>query len=126
MVHRHELEDREWELIRDLVEVRHRRGRRRRDARQVLNGVMWILRTGAPWRDLPERYGPWQTVVFRFYRWREDGTLDRILKRLQLKLDAQGYIDWDLWCVDGSSVRAMKAAAGAGKKGGLKSRATTR
>ncbi len=119
MVRRHELEDAAWELIRDLVEHRpHGWGRQVEAPRRLLNGVFWILRTGAPWRDLPERYGPWQTVYHRFNLWQKQGVIDRMLERLQLKLDEQGYIDWELWCVDGSSVRAAKAAAGAGQRGG--------
>jgi transposase len=95
----------------------------------MLNGIMWILRTGAPWRDLPERLGPWQTVYHYYNAWRKQGVYDRILEALQIRLDSKGYIDWDLWCVDGSSVRASRAAAGASKKvsgSTRKSRATTR
>ena len=77
----------------------------------------WILSTGAPWRDLPEWFGPWQSACDRFSMYRKDGTLDRILERLQMKLDGKGKIDWELFCVDGSSVRAHRAAAGA-KRGG--------
>ncbi len=127
MVRRHELEDAEWELIQDLLGPRpHGKGRQVVDPRRLLNGMMWILRTGAPWRDLPERYGPWQTVYHRFNLWQKQGIIDRMLEGLQLKLDENGYIEWDLWCIDGSSVRASKAAAGAGKKGDPKSRRTTR
>lgn len=115
---RHELSDAEWGLISDLMPEVGGPGRPWNDHRQVINGMMWILRTGAPWRDLPEHYGVWQSVYDRFNRWREDGTLDRMLKRLQLKLDAQGRIDWDLWCIDATNVRATRAAAGAAKKGG--------
>ena len=122
---RYELNDAEWELIADLFPHGRRKGRPWRDHRQVLDGMLWVLRSGAPWRDLPERYGPWQTVNDRFYRWRDDGTLATILERLQMKLDAEGKIDWDLWCIDGTNVRASRAAAGAGKKGGLTSRRTT-
>ena len=126
MVKRHELEDHEWELVRELLERGKGRGRRMEDPRSVLNGMMWILRTGAPWRDLPERYGPWESVYYHFRKWSDDGTLDRLVEALQLRLDEQGYIEWDLWCVDGSTVRAQKAAAGAGKKGVRRSRKTTR
>ena len=117
---RHELSDQEWGLIEDLFPVpqQPQRGRPPRDHRHVLNGLFWILSTGAAWRDLPERYGPWQTVYDRFATWRLDGTFDRIIERLQVKLDEQGLIDFDTWCVDATSVRATRAAAGAVKKGG--------
>ncbi len=82
----------------------------------MLNGCMWILRTGAPWRDLPERFGKWQTVYDHFRTWRDTGVFDRILQALHIRLDKQGRIDWELWCIDGSSVRAARAAAGADKK----------
>ena len=82
----------------------------------MLNGIFWRLNTGAPWRDLPERYGPWQTVYDRFWRMRRSGLLDRLIERLQLRLNEAGLIDPDLFCIDGSSVRAARAAAGAAKK----------
>lgn len=87
--------------------------------------MFWILRSGAPWRDLPERYGKWESVYSRFVRYRRDGTLDRILKALRIRLDKDGKIDWDLWCVDGTNVRAARAAAGGGKKGAKESPMTT-
>ena len=121
---RHELSDEQWELIQDELPEAEGAGRPWRDHRQVVNGMMWILRTGAPWRDLPERFGPWQTIYERFTRWSRDGTVDRILEKLQIRLDREGRIDWDLWCIDGSSIRASRAAAGAGKKGDQKSRKT--
>lgn len=76
-----------------------------------------MLRTGAPWRDLPERYGPWRTVASRFYRWRKKGLWDRLLAELQQKADAVGQLEWDVHYVDGTVVRAHQHAAGA-KKGG--------
>jgi transposase len=82
----------------------------------MLNGMMWILCTGAPWRDLPERFGPWQTVHRYFAQWRKAGVYARIIEALQVKLDEKGLVDWELWCVDGAHVRATRAAAGAGKK----------
>lgn len=114
---RHEISDREWEVIADLMPQSEGRGRPWNDHRQAVNAMMWILKTGAPWRDLPEHYGPWQSSFDRFNRWRKDGTLDRILKRLQLRLDKEGRIDWDLWCIDATNVRATRAAGGAAKKG---------
>ena len=117
MVKRHELTDEQWELIGPLLPPRTAKtGRPPRDPRVMLNGMLWILRTGAPWRDLPERYGPWKTVYHYFAKWRADGTFDRVLEALQIRLDRDGQIDWDLWCIDGSSVRAARAAAGAAKK----------
>lgn len=114
---RHELTDEQWQSIEELL-PKHtaKTGRKRKDPRQMLNGILWILRTGAPWRDLPERFGPWKTVYHYFCRWRDDHTFDRILQALQMQLDRHGQIDWDLWCIDGSSVRASRASAGASKK----------
>ena len=88
--------------------------------------MFWRLNTGAPWRDLPERYGKWQTVYHRFNALRKSGLLDRILERLQQRLDAAGLIETDLWCIDGTNVRASRAAAGATKKSAPASRRTTR
>lgn len=122
---RHELTDEEWMAIEPLMPRNNRRGGQWKEHREILNGLFWRLRTGAPWRDIPERYGAWQTIYDRFNRWRKDGTFDKILSALQMRLDKAGLIDWDLWCVDGSNVRASRAAAGAGKKGAMKSRKTT-
>jgi len=126
MVKRYELEDWEWEAVQPCLPKPAAVGRPPRDARQVLNGVFWILRSGAPWRDLPERYGPWQTVHRRFRQWQERGVIECMLKRLQLRLNKEGYIDLDLWCIDGSSIRAARAAAGAPKKGAPERRKTRR
>jgi len=112
---RGDLSDEQWRLIRGLFPAQ-RRGGRWNDHRLMFNGVLWVLRTGAPWRDLPERYGRWGSVYHRFNRWRQDGTFDRLLRALRIRLDKAGHIDWDLWCVDGSSIRASRAAAGASKK----------
>jgi transposase len=115
---RYELSEKEFAIIADLLPRNGRQGGQWNDHRRMLNGMMWILHTGAQWRELPERYGPWQTVYNRFNRWAKDGTIDRILERLELKLDEQGLIDEDLWCVDASLIRASRSAAGArrGKK----------
>jgi transposase len=78
-----------------------------------INGMLWILRTGAPWRDLPERYGEWETVAGRFYRWRRSGIWQKILQSLQQQADASGQMDWEVHYVDGSVIRAHQHAAGA-------------
>lgn len=112
---RGDLSDSQWALIAPLL-PRQGRGGRWNDHRTTFDGMLWVMRTGAPWRDLPERYGKWQSVHHRFNRWRKDGTIDRVLKALRIRLDKNGHIDWDLWCVDGTSVRASRSAAGASKK----------
>jgi transposase len=120
-MHRYELSDEQWARVEPLMPDRTHRGKAGHpfhDHRPVVNGILWILHTGAPWRDLPERYGPWKTVWHRFNAWREDGTWVRIVTSLLDELDDQGLIDHDLWCIDGSVIRASRAAAGAKKKGG--------
>ena len=74
---------------------------------------MWIIRTGAPWRDLPERYGRWATIASRFYRWRKAGLWARLFATVQQRADAAGQLDWDSHYVDGTIVRAHQHAAGA-------------
>ncbi len=127
---RHEFTDEQWALVKSHFPLSTARtGRPARDRRTLLNGIFWILATGAPWRDLPERFGPWQTVYDHFRTWRANGVFAAIVEALQVKLDKDGYIDWELWCVDGASVRAARAAAGADKKvssGTRTSRPTTR
>jgi transposase len=122
---RYELTDEQWTLVEPLLPPRQGNGWPYRDHRTMINAWFWILNTGSPWRDLPERFGPWKTAYNRFNRWRADGTIDRLLSALQVRLDADGRIDWDLWCVDGSNVRAHVSAVGAGEKGELKSPPTT-
>jgi transposase len=114
---RHALTDEQWLLVDPLIPRSTAKTRRPpSDRRLMLDGIFWILNTGAPWRDLPERFGPWQTVYDHFSKWRKSGVFAVIIEALQVKLDHQGLIDWDLWCVDGASVRATRAAAGADKK----------
>lgn len=119
---RHRLTDEQWSRISDLFPARKRRGRPPRDRRQVLDGILWILNTGSPWRDLPAQFGPWATAWDLFDTWNADGTLAAVLQRLQ----GQVEIDAELWCIDGTTVRAHKCASGGGKKGLPTSRRTTR
>ena len=127
---RHELTDEQWQVVKPFIPRRvARTGRPPADARLMLNGIFWILGTGAPWRDLPERFGPCKTVHAYFSRWRKAGVFARIIEALQVRLDERGLIDWELWCVDGANVRATRAAAGASKKvsrGIRTNRSTTR
>jgi transposase len=111
---RHSLSDDHFAVIAPLLPAGDRPGRPWKAHRRVIDGILWVLHTGAPWRDLPrETYGPWQTVYERFNRWSKDGTWGRLLEALHARLDAKGKIDWGLFCIDGSSVRASRAAAGA-------------
>ena len=119
MVGRYELPEWQWQLICDLFPPPKATGRKRRDPRQMLNAIFWILCSGACWRDLPERYGPWQSAYHWYRTWTNDGTFDRILERLQVRLKAEGLMDLDTWFVDSTHVRASRVAAGA-KKGAVK------
>jgi transposase len=119
---RFEITDEEWERLRPLLPATTpKRGGRWRDHRQVLNGILFRTRSGIPWRDLPERYGPWETAYKRFARWEADGTWARIEARLRTEADGAGQLDWDAQ-IDSTMVRAHQHAAGA-RKGG--SRPTT-
>lgn len=125
-MHAYELTDEQYERIED--ELEDNQGEPGRDLlphRPILNGILWRLYNGARWEDVPARYGNWKTIYHRFNGWSKDGTWDRIIDKLQSELDEAGEIDWDLFNVDGSNVRAHKHAAGAGKKGGPMSPTTT-
>jgi transposase len=117
VVGRGELTDAAWARIEPLLPAGRGRGGQWRDHRQVINGILWKIRTGAPWRDLPERYGPWKTCHERLRRWTADGTWDRILDEVVVKDDAVGNVEW-VFSIDSSAVRAHQHAAGARKKGG--------
>jgi transposase len=83
------------------------------DHRQVVEAMVWLARTGSPWRDLPAHYGSWKTVASRFYRWRRDGIFQQLLAEVHRRADACGELDWLGHSVDGSVVRAHQHAAGA-------------
>ncbi|MEU8995334.1 IS5 family transposase [Streptomyces caniferus] len=84
--------------------------------RQLIDGIRWRTRTGAPWHDVPERYGPWDRVYDLFRRWQRDGTWARIVTQLQAEADAKGLIIWDV-NIDSTVCRAHQHAAGAAKRG---------
>lgn len=110
----HELTDQQWErIVRFLPPQKPKAGRPNHDHRRIVDGILWIHRTGAPWRDLPERYGPVGTVSSRFYRWRRAGIWQEVLAGLQAAADARGEIDWRLHFIDATIVRAHQHAAGA-------------
>lgn len=115
---RFELTEAEWEQIAPLLppEKSGRAGHPYKEHRTVVNAILWQLRTGAPWRDLPERYGPWQTAYDRLNRWRKDGTWTKVAEHVQIEHDADADIDWDVEFVDGSIIKAHPHAAGAPKR----------
>ena len=109
---RYEVTDEEWERLKQYFERTEeaKRGRPRKDERQMLNGILWIARSGAPWRDLPERYGSWSTLYDRFRVWEALGVFEEIFNILSVDADMQ-----DL-AIDSTFVKAHQDSAGA-KKG---------
>ncbi|WP_406191081.1 IS5 family transposase [Streptomyces sp. NBC_01017] len=116
MIRRHELTDQEWELLAPLI-PRAATGRPRVEDRHVINAMVYKIRTGISWRDLPERYGPWKTVYTRFRRYALDGVFTRALQTIQAHADAADGIDW-LVQIDSTIVRAHQHPAATGRKGG--------
>jgi len=116
-VGRGELTDAAWAVLEPQLPGGGRRGKPWANHRRVLNGILWKLRTGAPWRDVPACYGPWQTCHSRLVRWQRDGTWDRLLTHVQTRADADGAVDWTV-SIDRTIVRAHQHAAGARNKGG--------
>lgn len=106
---RFDLDDKEWSLIEPLL-PQGLRGARRTDDRRILNGLFYVLRTGCPWRDLPERYGPYTTCYNRYNRWAKRGIWKAIFDRLAIKSKHSLHL------IDSTIVRAHRSAAGA--KGG--------
>lgn len=109
---RYELSEDEWNRISALIPEKQRgtKGRPTTDNRTAFNGVIWLARSGAPWRDLPERYGSWETVYTKFRKWLDDGVIDNIFRILSLEADPSELI------MDSTIIRAHQASAGA-KKG---------
>lgn len=106
MAKRYELHDTAWDLVADIFIKTCRSGRQRADDRLMLNGVLCVLCSGAAWRDMPERFGPWSTVYLRFREWRNCGAFDQMLSRLHIRLNEQGLIDLEIWMIDFTAIRA--------------------
>ena len=113
MLRRYELTDEEWNRIAPLLPLENsgKQGRPQKCSRTILNGIVWIARSGAPWWDLPERYGSCQTVYSHFRKWIEDGTLDNIFRVLSLEAELTEL------SIDASIVKAHQHSAGAKKVG---------
>ncbi|BAB49202.1 mlr1955 [Mesorhizobium japonicum MAFF 303099] len=116
---RYDLTDVEWRVIEPLL-LNKSRGVPRVDDRRVLNGIFWVLRSGAPWRDLPERYGPRTTCYNRFVRWRKAGVWDRLMDAITAAHDGT------IQMIDSTSVRAHQQAATAKRGARSLSRSITR
>src|SRR5689334_8826810 len=110
------LSDDQYAQLQDLLPANGRRGGQWKSHRTMIDGILWALSDGGRWRNLPAEFGPWQSVYDRFRRWTRRGLWDKILRRLQARRMADGGIDWDLFCIDGSVIRAHQSAAGAAKK----------
>jgi transposase len=111
---RGDLTDKQWKRLQPLLPPqKSRRGRPAKSHRRLLDAILWIDRTGAPWRDLPHEYGPWQTAATRFYRWRRAGVWEGILQALQQQADVGGQLDWEQHYLDSTVIRAHQHAAGA-------------
>ena len=114
---RHDLTDAQWAVLQPLLPTGTGRGRPRTwDDRQIIDGIRWRVRTGTPWRDVPEVYAPWQTLYRWFRRWQRDGTWAKVLAGLQAQADAAGRIGWTV-SIDSTVSRAHQHAAGARRAG---------
>lgn len=114
MSRRYEIDDARWEKIEPFLgNTPKKTGRPQADNRKLLNGVLWIMHTGAPWRDLPEYYGPWQTVCKRFSQWEKDEKLKQLFESARKNPDMQD------WCIDGTYIKAHRSSAGAKKGSGI-------
>jgi transposase len=112
----YQLSDEQYEQIKDLLPGNGKRGGQWKDHRLMIDGILYALADGGRWRNLPDRYGPWQSVYDRFRRWARRGLWDKILRHLQARRMADGALDWGLFAIDGTVVRAHQSAAGASKK----------
>lgn len=113
-----DLTDEQWKLIAPLLpkppQRKDGKGRPRRDPRDVLDAILWVMRTGAPWHDLPRRYPPYQTCHRRFQEWVDSDTLKRVLTVLAQDLEKRGGIDDIESFIDGTYVPAKKGAQRSG------------
>jgi transposase len=129
-VHCRDLTDAQWEILNTLIpeSAPHRDGRGRpwKDRRAVLNGILWVLRTGAPWADVPNRYPSYQTCHRRFQQWVRSGVMKGVLEALALDLKARGNLDVREAFIDGSFAPAKKGAPKSEKQSAAKARKSWR
>ena len=109
-----ELTNEQWARLKPLLPPQKPwTGRTNLPHRRIINGILWVLRTGAPWEELPRRYGKHKTVSSRYYRWCKSGVWDRVFAELQAQAESDGNLDWTLHFVDSTIIRAHQHAAGA-------------
>lgn len=110
---RYEITNQEWERVKDFFppERTGKRGRPSRSNRNMLNGMLWIARSGAQWRELPPRYGPWQSVYSRFAKWRDSGVLEKVFRAMASDADMENV------SIDSTCVKVHQSANGGGKNG---------
>jgi transposase len=113
---RHGLLDEQWAVLQQVLPAESSTGRPPHDRRRMIDGILFVLKTGCPWRDVLAEFGKWSTIYERFRLWSHAGVWELILSALQARKQASGEIDWELFCIDGTVIRAHKAAAGASKK----------
>jgi transposase len=112
----YQLSDKQWQQIEGFFPLNGGRGGQWKDHRLMVDAILHVLSDGGRWRNVPERFGPWQTVYDRFAKWCRCGLWDRILRHLQVRKMHSGEIDWELFAIDGTVVRAHQSAAGAPEK----------
>lgn len=119
-----ELTNVQWKILQDLIpeplHPRDGRGRPWKDRRAVLNGILWVLRTGAPWADVPERYPSYQTCHRRFQQWVRSGVMKGVLEALALDLKIRGIVDVTEAFIDGSFAPAKKGVSRSGKQNAVR------
>ena len=110
---RKDLTTTQWKRLKPLLLPQQpQTGRPALNHRRLISAILWIRRTGAPWRDLPKRYGCWSTVASRFYRWQKAGIWQPLFEAVQQQADAEGRLHGDVHYIDGTIVRAHQHAAG--------------
>lgn len=119
-----ELTDEQWAIVEPLLPKPIKRadgkGRPRIESRAILNGILWLMRTGAPWHDMPDRYPPYQTCHRRFQEWVRSGTFEKILRKLVEDVKERGDLDLTECFIDGTFVMAKKGAQGWEKPSGAR------
>ena len=109
---RYELTDEQWDRIKEYFIIPNKNGRPYKNIRNTVNGIVWILKSGAPWRDLPSRYGDWNAVYKCFAKWQEEGIFEKVFQDLAMEADLQDI------SIDSTSVKVHKDGTGA-KKGAM-------